>query len=94
MVPNTSTSGWCVARAGSRKRAVARSFTGGWRGSALFNAMAKYEVVQIRDLADPYWTLMRLDPPEWLRSEYHFETKSEADREAKRLTALKDEADL
>jgi hypothetical protein len=56
--------------------------------------MAKYEVVQIRDLADPYWTLMRLDPPELLRSEYHFETKSEADREAKRLTALKDEADL
>jgi hypothetical protein len=55
--------------------------------------MPKYEVVHIRDLADPYWTLMRLDPPELLRSDYHFETKSEAEREAKRLSALADEAE-
>ena len=50
--------------------------------------MPKYEVVYIKDLAAPYWTLMRLDPPELLRSEYHFRTLAEATATAKRLTAL------
>ena len=44
--------------------------------------MAKYTAVYIRDLADPYWTLMRENPPELLRTEYHFETEKEALREA------------
>jgi hypothetical protein len=50
--------------------------------------MSKYEAVLIRDVADPYWTLMRLDPPELLRSQFHFETRAQARAEAVRLTAV------
>ena len=65
-------------------RGLART---GWR--AHIHPMPRFEAVLIRDLADPYWTLMRLDPPELLRSEFHFETRAEAMKETKRLTALK-----
>ena len=56
-------------------------------------AMPIYTAVHIRDLADPYWTLMRENPAELLRSEYRFETQREAEREAKRLSSLTDDSD-
>ncbi len=55
--------------------------------------MPSYTAVQIRDLADPYWTLMRDDPPELLRSEYRFESRAEAEKVAKHLSSLADETD-
>ena len=48
-----------------------------------------FEAILIRDLAEPYWTLMRLNPPELLRSEFHFETRAEAVKAAKLLTAMR-----
>jgi hypothetical protein len=66
----------------------------GLSGGAPYTAhMAKYTAVYIRDLADPYWTLMRENPPELLRTEYHFETEKEALREAERLSSLTDETE-
>lgn len=56
--------------------------------------MPTYTSVQIRDLAQtPYWTLIRQPPGELLRSEYRFESKREADKEAQRLSALPDDGD-
>ena len=55
--------------------------------------MPIYTAVAIRDLREPYWTLMREPPAELLRAEYHFETRPAAEKEAARLTVLLNAAD-